>query len=146
MAPSSFVGPASSSSQWKVAPRDLYGCELFLGKVDKDGYGRIFNGPGRPSLAHRAIYEERHGPIPEGKEVEHRCRRRGCQADDHHVLVSRAENERLKRWRKRTAEKACPRGHDLSVNGAITPEGGRVCRACARASNPTRYTPATTGG
>jgi hypothetical protein len=123
------VRPVSEGSQWKVGKPDLYGCTFWLGKLDRDGYGRIWNGPGRPALAHREAWEARHGPIPAGLELEHRCRRRDCVALYHLKLVTRTQNERLKRWRSRVKAELCDAGHD-ALQAMVTPEGGRVCRIC----------------
>lgn len=125
--------PVTSSSQWKVAPPDLYGCTLWLGTLDKDGYPILWRGRESPQRAHRAVYVERHGPdsLPPGFEIEHRCRRRACMTDAHHMRVSRQVNERMKRWRYRVKVPVCAAGHDSWLYAMTTPEGGRVCRLCS---------------
>ena len=111
-----------------IAVDPVYGCRLWQGRRDKDGYG--VDGLER---VHRKAWEEAHGPIPKGKELEHLCRRRACLALPHLMLVSRRDNERLKSWRSRVKLTSCPKGHDMFVNGIVTPEGGRVCRKCSLA-------------
>lgn len=105
----------------------VFGCRIWTGRLDRDGYG--FHGKSR---AHIVAWTAEHGPIAEGLEVEHICRRRACVALCHLELVTRSENELRKSWRYRARRKTCKLGHDLSVNAVVTPEGGRVCRACAR--------------
>ncbi len=105
----------------------IFSCRLWTGKLDRDGYG--FHGRTR---AHIRAWVDANGPIAEGLEVEHMCRRRHCIALHHLELVTRSENEKRKSWRYRAKRKTCPRGHDLTANRAVTPEGGIVCRECNR--------------
>jgi hypothetical protein len=107
----------------------IYGCHLWTGRLDKDGYPLTGNG----RRAHRVAWERAHGPIPPRLELEHGCRRRRCvrPAGEHLKLVTRGTNERLKLWRNRVRQQRCAAGHDLFVHGIRTPEGGRVCRSCA---------------
>lgn len=104
----------------------LYGCHLWLGRKDRDGYGRTSDG----RLAHRARYEERHGSIEPGLELEHKCRRRACVRLEHLELFTRSQQERAKRWPARVRAKACRAGHDLELFAIVTPEMGVVCRRC----------------
>jgi hypothetical protein len=106
----------------------VFGCELFDGPTDRDGYGRI-----KGKLAHRVADEQRHGPIPSGIELEHHCKVRRCLADAHLERVTRSEQERLKSWRYRSRKAKCKAGHDMKVNAMVTKWGGRVCRECSRA-------------
>lgn len=103
----------------------LYGCHLATGRRDKDGYA--WHGRSR---AHKVAWESQHGLVPDGMELDHACRRRHCQALHHLELVTRSENEKRKSWRYRARRTKCPVGHDMSLNAIVTPEGGRVCRAC----------------
>lgn len=102
----------------------VFGCVLWTGRKDKDGYG--LNGRRR---VHIAAWEEAFGPMPDGFEAEHTCRRRNCLLVAHLEAVTRSENEKRKSWRYRSRMKMCSKGH--SLNGAlVTPEGGRLCRTC----------------
>ncbi|MCA1833027.1 MAG: HNH endonuclease signature motif containing protein [Mycobacteriales bacterium] len=103
----------------------VYGCELAIGRRDKDGY--VFAGERR---AHLVAWDRAHGPVADGFELDHTCRRRACCSLDHLELVTRRENELRKRWSHRTRIASCPRGHRLSETAIVTPEGGRVCRTC----------------
>jgi len=105
----------------------IFGCELWTGRLDRDGYG--FHGRDR---AHRVVWKRALGEIPEDMEPDHLCRRRACVALHHLELVTRRENELRKSWRYRARRMLCPRGHALADHGIVTPEGGRVCRQCNR--------------
>ena len=105
----------------------IFGCELATGRRDKDGYA--FHGRTR---AHIAAWTSEHGEVGPGLELDHLCRRRHCVALHHLEAITRGENERRKSWRYRARIVACPRGHRLAEHGIVTPEGGRVCRACNR--------------
>lgn len=106
----------------------VFGCMLHQ-PTDSEGYGRI----GR-RLAHVIAFEAAHGPIAEGMFVDHLCRRRNCVALYHLELVTQSENEKRKNWKHRARRELCPVGHELKLNAIVTPEGGRVCRACNRAA------------
>jgi hypothetical protein len=110
---------------------DVFGCELATGRRDKDGYA--YHGSSR---AHIVAYERVHGAVPDDLVLDHLCRRRHCCAPHHLEAVTQSENERRKQWRYRARRTHCPRGHELSVNAVVTPEGGRVCRTCNREAAP----------
>lgn len=119
-------------TRWPVVVDPVFGCWLWQRQTDRDGYGISFAGKSR-KRAHRAVYEERVGPIPDGMELEHDCRSRSCVNPEHLEPVTRSQNELRKAWAVRARRKVCRlRGHDMSVNAMVTAGGGRVCRACAR--------------
>lgn len=103
---------------------DVFGCILHPER-DRDGYGRI-----KGRLAHVVAWEKANGPVPEGMTVDHLCRRRACRRLVHLELASRSQQEQRKFWSVRARRKTCAQGHDLRINAAVTPEGGRVCRKC----------------
>lgn len=69
----------------------------------KDGYGRVWSS-GAVKLAHRIYYESEQGPVPEGYELDHLCRNRGCVNPTHLEVVSSAENVRRGQKTKLTPE------------------------------------------
>lgn len=103
----------------------VFGCSLWTGKLDKDGYG--FHGRSR---AHIVAYMAEFGPVPEGFELDHLCRRRNCVNVLHLEAVSKGVNQQRKSWKVRAREPKCPKGHDMRTNRMITPEGGVLCRQC----------------
>ncbi len=105
----------------------IFGCELVTTRLDPEGYAYY----GR-SRAHLVAWIAVHGPIADGLELDHLCRRRNCRALHHLELVTRAENEKRKSWRYRVRRKLCPRGHELERHRVVTPEHGIVCRQCNR--------------
>ena len=114
---------------WPVEIDATYGCRLWKGRLDPDGYPMTSDG----KRAHRAVYEAEVGPIPPGHDLDHHCRRRRCVWPLHLEPVTQSKNEQRKHWRSRLRIAQCRAGHDLSLHGIVTPEGGRVCRECARA-------------
>jgi len=117
-------------SNWDDIPPDVFGCRLWGGRLDRDGYP-LATIAGSSVRLHRYLYIERHGPIPEGMEVEHRCRRRNCLSDAHHTLLTRSQQEYRKSWKSRVHHKFCDAGHD-EMNAMVLETGGRVCRICSK--------------
>lgn len=64
-------------------------CLRFIGGKDSGGYGS-FRGRG----AHRAMFKEIHGSIPDGLEIDHLCGVRDCVLPDHLEAVTKQENMR----------------------------------------------------
>lgn len=96
-------------------------------------YGRL---PGKKMvLAHRAAYEEVHGPIPEGLVIDHTCRFGLCVNVAHLEAVTNAEN--ILRGEGICAQNArkthCVREHELVAENLINrSDGRRDCRLCDR--------------
>lgn len=111
---------------WPVERDPIFGCLLWKGRVDHDGYGRS-----GMKLAHRAAWERERGAIEPGMVVDHLCRRRRCVAVHHLELVTNDENQRRKRWGQRVKRKTCQHGHDMA-DALVTREGGRLCRSCEK--------------
>jgi hypothetical protein len=123
-APGGRREPTAIFSPVPVRIDPVYGCHVWTGKRDRDGYGRLPSG----ELAHRAAWIDVHGAIADGLEVEHRCRNRACVR--HLELLTRSQQERAKRWRSRTKTAKCNAGHDMGLHSYVTPQGGRLCRIC----------------
>src|SRR5687768_8074621 len=107
------------------------GCWIWTGSRNNKGYALIFkeareNGSKRCVLAHRVCYEHNVGPVPEGLELDHKCRETGCVNWRHVEPVTHQENGA--RRPKRTACDAC--------GGEITqlypPRPHRGCAPCMR--------------
>jgi hypothetical protein len=134
------------------AQRTPDGCWLYVGTLDKHGYGVLVTSTQR--LAHRAVHEALIGPIPKGMDVDHLCHtpeacaggsscpHRRCINPAHLSAKTRRDN-----WlrgssitARNLAKTHCPQGHEFSPeNTAVCtrPDGRtwRRCRTCHRARN-----------
>lgn len=63
-------------------------CWLWAGTVKSHGYGQA----GRSARAHRYVYEQLVGPIPDGMVLDHLCCRKTCVNPEHLEAVSQREN------------------------------------------------------
>lgn len=81
------------------------GCLVWQGCLNSKGYGCISDGNGGRALAHRLVWQEEHGAIPEGMTIDHRCLEKRCLNTTHMEVVTREENTR-RRWRPPGLEEA----------------------------------------
>ena len=66
-------------------------CHIWRSGLNDRGYG--MNGrDGRSRLAHKVLWEERNGPVPDGLTLDHLCRQRDCVNHKHLEPVTHAEN------------------------------------------------------
>ncbi len=72
-------------------PEPNSGCYLWTGRLNAGGYGTL-KYAGRSLLAHRAAWTEKHGPIPAGLKICHRCDMPSCVNPDHLWLGTQADN------------------------------------------------------
>lgn len=114
------------------------GCWDWSRYVDSDGYGRVKIRGKSERRAHRAVYEELVGHIPDGMDLDHLCRNRRCVNPEHLEPVTKREN--TLRGFAPTAMNArkthCLNGHSLSGDNIYTQNGRRrQCRTCESARN-----------
>lgn len=120
-------------------------CMIWPGTRTVGGYGRMRNREGRLEVAHRAIYKNVVGPIPDGLQLDHLCRNRLCVNPAHMEPVTNRINAlRGIGVGARNAQKThCKNGHPLSGDNLIAGVDKRgawcKCRACKRAVGFERY-------
>jgi hypothetical protein len=102
---------------------------------------------GRMVQAHRYIWEQQRGPIPDNLVMDHRCRNRACINVEHLRLVTTkvnvTENIVGAAWQKNAAKTHCKYGHpfdDQNTRHHVSPNGkpARYCRACELARSRAR--------
>lgn len=116
-------------------------CLVWQGKVDKQGYGRMYAYGQNSYLAHRWAYENFVGPIPEGMQVDHLCRNPSCVNPSHLEAVTPLENTHRSLIARGLPISVthCVRGHAYDeANTRYLKRGWRACRACDR-ENQKRY-------
>lgn len=123
------------------------GCWTWLAaSVPPYGYGVFWSGGprgvGRQVYAHRWIYEQRSGPIPDGYQIDHLCRNPRCVNVEHLEAVppkvnnARSESSSAKKGR----QDACGRGHPFDAENTIRTKGGRRrCHTCLLAWRRARH-------
>lgn len=114
-------------------------CWIWVGYCDPSGYGRVsstFVKEGYPRYAHGLAWVMFIGPIPAGKQLDHRkCRRKSCVNPFHLEPCTRAENCAQPDGAVgiQLARTVCKRGHPYEgENLRISRRGHRVCRTCER--------------
>ena len=108
-------------------------CDLWTGPRTAGGYGRLTIG-GSLHYAHRIVWQQDHGPIPDGLLVCHSCDTPACIAIDHLWLGTPADNQRdmAAKGRARNMNKGkpvCKNGH---ADWSVQRNGSRVCLTCHR--------------
>lgn len=115
-------------------------CWVFTGAKNHSGYGIVQLGRGiGTDRAHRIVYREMVGPIPEGLTLDHLCANTACCNPAHLEPVTRSENTK-RQWAagrgnagaSNVTKTHCPRGHAYDEANTYRSNGRRHCRACAR--------------
>ena len=98
------------------------------------GYGRFGFGRKVRVYAHRYCYEMLVGVVPDGLELDHRCRNRACVNPDHLEPVTRRTN--ILRGLAPAAENVlkthCAHGHELVGDNIYQNGNRRVCKECRK--------------
>ena len=128
-------------------------CWLWTGFRNNDGYGVMsrgqkwlpITGHAGSMKAHRWSWLLHHGKdsIPDGLEIDHRCRVRNCVNPEHLRLTTHAENVYASPLHG-AYKTHCPVGHPYDEANTYYVHGGRGgprrgCRTCKRAQNRDRY-------
>ncbi len=107
-------------------------CWIWTARINRGGYGEITIGTQR-IRTHRWMYEKVRGPIPDGLQIDHLCRRRACCNPAHLEAVTQREN--LLRGAGPAAKHAqkthCIHGHPFDATNTYWRKNGtRDCRIC----------------
>lgn len=120
---------------WMNVQTDGSGCWLWVGRIDRDGYGE-YSVNRHWRRAHRVAWQTLVGPIPDGLVIDHLCRVRRCVNPAHLEPVTNSENIRRGMAGAHNLIKThCPWGHPLEDGNLVTSDarrGGRNCLTCAR--------------
>lgn len=135
---------------WRyVSPEPNSGCWLWVGSLNKGGYGQLGVKKGqfgaatkRPKVAHIIAWELYRGPIPDGFQLDHLCRVRSCVNPDHlEPVICRTNLARGMGFVGQNLRKThCPQGHEYTKeNTYLTRRGERNCRACRKLPAKIQY-------
>lgn len=118
------------------------GCWIWTGPTTEPAAGRspyaILIVGSKKVRAHRWSYEFFIGPIPEGLELDHLCRRTLCvypwtlDPVPHKINLQRA-------WHGGTPPDVCRNGHERTPENTGYANGVRYCLICARIKDSKRY-------
>lgn len=134
-------GPSIQDNLMHYVIDEESGCWIWQGAVFSTGYGRTSVKVNGTCLAHRAIFAEVNGALPDGLVLDHLCRNTLCVNDWHLDPVTNTEN--LRRGGNSYALRdVCRNGlHDITRTDAlyVTPKSGkRVCAACRTSARRAR--------
>jgi hypothetical protein len=114
-------------------------CEIHDGWTVGAGYAGVTRN-GKTKIASRVVWEEVHGPIPDGYEIHHVCENKLCVNLDHLRLIERRQHRLLhqqhvvagmKGAAVQVAKTQCANGHEFTPeNTYIDSHGWRSCRRC----------------
>lgn len=108
---------------------DRNGCWMWQLSTNDRGYGLAWDGS-KLVKAHRLVYEQEVGPIPEGKVLDHRCFVLACVNPEHMEPIEQAENIRRGRQRQaRAIDYLTSEGFSVAVGDD---EARRVLREIGR--------------
>lgn len=113
-------------------------CIPWTGAVDRNGYGVRAIRKHKRVFAHRLVYEQSFGPIPEGKHIHHICGNKLCVNPVHLLAITQREHNHIHESHEHgasvhRAKTHCKQGHSFDAeNTYIAPNGQRVCRECQR--------------
>lgn len=106
-------------------------CWEWTGHLHRLGYGQFAPSHGVNVSAHKFAYEALVGAVPDGLELDHLCRNRGCVNPDHLEPVTHSLNVQRAWWNRSRTNPSCRRGHPFTPeNTGRQKNGSRYCKAC----------------
>lgn len=109
----------------KYCPHPVTGCWNWLAAKSQDGYSYFYDGH-KNMRGHQFSYLIYRGLIPDGMQIDHLCKNRGCVNPDHLESVTPKVNSE----RARGSWTHCSHGHP--IDGYNVKTGKRVCTTCNR--------------
>ena len=110
-------------------------CWLWIGYINKEGYGEYKSDFLTTRLAHRISYGLDKGDLP-SLPLDHLCRHRHCVNPDHLEPVEGIVNTRRSTVGLNEANKTeCPKGHPYDEENTYRHGGKRFCRRCKNDRN-----------
>lgn len=106
-------------------------CWIWTGALSTKGYGTAWWG-GKCREVHAVLYDLLVGPVPDGFELDHKCRTPKCcnpgclEPVTHQVNVLRG----ISFAAVNAVKTHCPQGHLLAGDNLYIYRGSRYCRAC----------------
>jgi hypothetical protein len=115
-------------------------CWIWHGSRQPRNYG-TFKVGGFAVLAHKFIWEMMFGPVPEGLELDHKCRVHSCVNPSHLEPVPHKVNvyRGVSFIPLQAIQTHCKRGHLLAGENLKKTKKGRTCLTCIRLSYPAKY-------
>lgn len=106
--------------------RESNGCLLWIGSVDRDGYGVTWD----PSIknnnhSHVVYFRTFMGPLPVGYHLHHTCNNKRCAR---HIEIISGFDHVDKHVRER-----CRNGHEYTTENTHLYRGIRMCKICMKA-------------
>lgn len=127
---------------WRKVKKMPSGCWEWIGSKDGDGYGHLWARFPKWIKASRFSFILAGKKIPEGFELDHLCRNRGCVNPEYLEAVIHKENcirgeVGIKSGLIQKSKTHCPQGHPYNKqNTYIRPDGtGRGCKTCIKERN-----------
>lgn len=119
------------------------GCWFWTGGKDNQGYGffALEAKPRKGIGAHVYAYTRSVGPVPEGLELDHKCRNPSCVNPLHLEPVTTRVNvlRGFGACAINVRKTHCIHGHPFSgENLYLRPDGGRACRTCQQTARQVR--------